>query len=57
MKHTHCMPLDPLLHAQRRVARPHGVIFVSEGSAEQRHDAVARRLVDSALIVMNGFHH
>jgi hypothetical protein len=33
------------------------VILVGERRAEQRHDPVAGRLVDGALIVMDGLHH
>ena len=32
------------LHGQGRVAGPHGVVFMGEGGAEERHDAVARAL-------------
>ena len=49
--------LDPLLHAQRRVAGPHRVVLVGERRAEERHDAVAHHQADGALVVMDGLHH
>jgi hypothetical protein len=49
--------LDRLLHPQRRITGADSVVFVGEGSAEERHDAVAHHLVHRALIVMDGLHH
>ena len=46
-----------LLHPQRRIARPHGVVLVGERRAEQRHDPVAHDLVDRALVAVDRFHH
>src|SRR6185295_7407895 len=46
-----------LLHPQRRVARADRVVFVSEGRAEESHDAVAHHLIDGALVAVHGFHH
>jgi hypothetical protein len=46
-----------LLHPERRVARPHGVILVGQRGAEERHDPVAHDLVDRALVAMHGLHH
>ena len=48
---------DRVLHAQRGVARPHGVILVGDRRAEQRHDPVAHDLVDRALVAVDGLHH
>ncbi len=48
---------DRLLHPQRRVARPHGVVLVGERRAEQRHDPIAHHLVDGAFVAVDGFHH
>ena len=48
---------DRLLHPQRRVARPHGVVLVGERRAEERHDPVAHHLVDRALVAVDGLHH
>ncbi len=49
--------LHALLHPERRVAGPDGVIFVRERRAEERHDPVAHDLVDGALVAVNGVHH
>ena len=49
--------LDRLLHAQRRIAGPYGMILVGEGRPEQRHNAIAHHLVDGAFIAMHGLHH
>jgi hypothetical protein len=49
--------LDRLLHPERGIARPYGVIFMGERRAEQRHDAVAHHLVDGTLVVMDRLHH
>ena len=51
------VPLDRLLHPQRRVAGAHGVVLVGERRAEERHDAVAHHLVDGALVAVDGLHH
>src|SRR5262249_33232643 len=48
---------DRLLHAERRVARAHGVVLVGQRRAEERHDSVAHHLVDRALVPMDGLHH
>jgi hypothetical protein len=48
---------DPRLHVERRVAGPDGMIFVGEGGAEERHDAIAHDLVDDALVLMNRLDH
>jgi hypothetical protein len=48
---------DRLLHPQRRVAGPHGMVLVGERRAEERHDPVAHDLVDRALVSVNGLHH
>jgi hypothetical protein len=49
--------LDQLLHTQRGVARPYGVVLVRERRAEQRHDPIAHDLVDRALVAVDGLHH
>ena len=49
--------LQRLLHPQRGVARPHGVILVGERRAEERHDPVAHHLVDGALVAVDRLHH
>ncbi len=45
------------LQVDRGVARPHRVVLVGEGRAEQRHDPVAHHLVDGALVAVDGLHH
>src|SRR5581483_320958 len=50
-------PLDAVLHGDSGKATAHGVIFVRLRRAEQRHDAVALRLVDDAVIAEHGFVH
>jgi hypothetical protein len=49
--------LHGLLHAERRVAGPDGVILVGKRRAEQRHDPVAHDLVHGPLVAMDRFHH
>ncbi len=46
-----------VLHPERRVARPHGVILVCERGAEQGHDPVAHDLVHRPLVPVDGLHH
>jgi hypothetical protein len=55
--HVLRVPLYRLLHAQGRVTRPDGVIFVGERRPEERHDAVAHHLVDGPLVAVDGLHH
>ena len=45
------------LHGEGGVAGPHGVVFVGNGGAEQRHDAIAHDLVDGTLVAMHRGHH
>jgi hypothetical protein len=33
------------------------MVLVGERRAEEGHDAIAHRLADRSLVVMNGFHH
>jgi hypothetical protein len=51
------IPIGRLLEGERRVARAHRVVFVSERRAEQRHDPVTHHLVDGALVAVDGLHH
>ena len=46
-----------LLHAQRRVAGAHGMIFMGNGRAEEGHNAIAHHLVDGALVAVHGLDH
>ena len=56
-KHALGVPLHRLLHPQRGVTGPHGVILVGQRRAEQRHDPVAHDLVDGALVAVDRLHH
>ncbi len=49
--------LHALLHPERRVAGPHGVVLVGQRRAEERHDPVAHHLVHRALVAVDGLHH
>jgi hypothetical protein len=49
--------LDRGLHRERRVARPHGMVRMGDGRAEQRHNAVPHDLVHGALVAMDRRHH
>ena len=55
--HAFGVSLHGLLHPERRIARPHGVIFMGERRAEERHDPVAHDLVDRAFVAVDGLHH
>ena len=45
------------LHGEGGVAGPYGVVFMGNGGAEQRHDAIAHDLVDGALVAVHRGHH
>ena len=49
--------LYQLLHAQGGIAGPHGMVLVSDGGPEQRHDPVAHHLVHGPLVEVDGLHH
>jgi hypothetical protein len=49
--------LHPVLHAEGGVTRPHRVVLMREGRAEERHDPVAHDLVDGALVAVHRIHH
>ena len=55
--HLSGVMLDRLLHAQRRIAGTHGMIFVGHRRPKQGHDAIAHDLVDRAFIAMHRLHH
>jgi hypothetical protein len=55
--HLVAVPPDLLLHVERRVAGPHGVVLVGERRSEQRHDPVAQYLVDRPLVAVDRLHH
>ena len=46
-----------LLHAQRRVAGAHGMIFMGNGRAEEGHNPIPHHLVDGALVAVHGLDH
>ena len=50
-------PLDALLHGQGGEATANGVILVRLRRAEQRHDAIALRFVDDAVVAKHGLIH
>jgi hypothetical protein len=45
------------LQCKRRIAGPHGMIFMGNVGAKQRHDTITHDLIDRALIAMHGSHH
>jgi len=49
--------LRSILHRQCREAATNCVIFMRLGRAKQRHDAVALRFVDDAIVTNNSFIH
>lgn len=51
------MAVHRLLHAQRRVQRPLGMVLMGDGRAEDGQNPVAQRLHHIALVVMHGRHH
>src|SRR5215468_7598670 len=48
---------DRLLHFKSGIARPHRMVLVGDGRAEERHDAVAHDLVHRALEAVDRLHH
>ena len=46
-----------LLHAQCGVAGAHSVVFMSQGRAEEGHDAIPHHLVDGTLVAVHGLYH
>ena len=55
--HPDGVPLDRLLHPQRRVAGAHRMVLVGEWRPEQRHDAVAHDLVHRPFVAVHRLHH
>jgi hypothetical protein len=51
------IPADRRLHGERRIARPHRMIFMGDRRAKQRHNPIAHDLVHGAFIAMHGRHH
>jgi len=52
-----CVTFHQVLHAERRVARPDGMVLVGQRRAEERHDPVAHDLVHGPLVAVDGLHH
>jgi hypothetical protein len=48
---------DGLLHGQRRIAGPHGMVFMRNRCPKQGHNAIAQDLVDGAFVAVHGRHH
>ena len=55
----HLLGIAPhrLLHGQRRIAGPHGMIFVRQRRPEQGHNPITHDLIHGAFIAMHGRHH
>jgi hypothetical protein len=51
------VPAQLFLHAERRMERTLGMVFVGHRRAEQRKNAVPRRLHDIAIVTIDGIHH
>jgi hypothetical protein len=48
---------DRLLHGQRRIAGPDGVVFMGDRCPKQDHNAIAHDLVHGAFIVVHSRYH
>jgi hypothetical protein len=55
--HLGSVLLHRSLHGQGGIAGPHRMVFMRQGRAKQRHDAVTHDLVHGALKAVHGFHH
>jgi hypothetical protein len=55
--HLVAIPRHGLLHVQRRITRPHRMIFMGDGRAKQRHNAIAHDLIARPLIAVHGLQH
>jgi hypothetical protein len=49
--------LHRALHGQRRIAGAHGMVFMADRGAKQRHDAVAHDLIHRPFIAVHRVHH
>ena len=47
---------DRLLHSQRRIAGPHGVVFMRNRRPKQGHNAIAHDLIHGAFVAVHGRH-
>ena len=48
---------DRLLHGQRRIAGPDGMVFMRDWRPKQGHNAIAHDLVHCAFVAVHGCHH
>ena len=55
--HLRAVAADGLLHGQRGIAGPYGMVFMRNRRPEQGHNAIAHDLVDRAFIAVHGRHH
>jgi hypothetical protein len=46
-----------VLHPERGIARPDGVVLMGQRRAEERHDAVTHHLVNGSFVAVNGLNH
>jgi hypothetical protein len=55
--HFFAVATDGLLHGQRRIAGPDGMVFVRNWRPKQGHNAIAHDLIHGPLIAVHGGHH
>ena len=55
--HLLSIALHDLLHSERRIAGPHGMIFMRDRRPKQGHNAIAHDLVHGAFVAVHGGHH
>ena len=55
--HLLAVAADGLLHGERRIAGPHGMIFMGNRRPKQRHNAIAHDLVHGPFVAVHGRHH
>jgi hypothetical protein len=55
--HLVAVAANGLLHGERCIAGPYGVILMCNRRPKQRHDAIAHELVHGAFVAMHGGHH
>ena len=59
MPATHLLAVaaDGLLHGERCIAGPDGVVFMRNRRSKQGHNAIAHDLVHGAFVAVHGRHH
>ena len=55
--HLLAVAADRLLHGQRRIAGPYGVVFMRNRRPKQGHNAIAHDLVHGPFVAVHGRHH